>query len=67
MYNTNEKNIKKKFIKRGNKILWVAAIFVGRSERGNKQNFILGPMSRKYLQNSPNYFRPFLIYMYGVA
>jgi hypothetical protein len=30
------------FIKRGNKICWAAAILVGRSERGSKQNFILG-------------------------
>jgi hypothetical protein len=44
MYNTNENNILEKiiFIKWGNKIFWVAAISVGRSERGNKQNFILG-------------------------
>jgi hypothetical protein len=44
MYSINEKKIFKKylFIKRGNKIFWVAAILLIRSERGNKQNFILG-------------------------
>jgi hypothetical protein len=30
------------FNKRGNKNFWVAAILMSRSERGNKQNFILG-------------------------
>jgi hypothetical protein len=46
MYNMNEKNILKKIfvIKWGNKIFWVAVIFMGRSERGNKPNFHLGPI-----------------------
>jgi hypothetical protein len=37
MVNTNEKKIflKNNFAARGNKIFWVVAIFVGRSERGN--------------------------------
>jgi hypothetical protein len=43
MYNRNEK---KKSNDRGNKICWVAATLVGRSERGNKQNFDLGLSSR---------------------
>jgi hypothetical protein len=45
MYNTNEKILKKKNIFSSNEAItffWVAAILVGRSERGKKQNFILG-------------------------
>jgi glucose uptake protein GlcU len=38
----NKKNIF--FFKWVNKIFWVAAILVGRSKRGNKQDFILSPM-----------------------
>jgi hypothetical protein len=43
VYNRNEK---KTTNDRGNKICWVAATLVGRSERGNKQNFNLGLGSR---------------------
>jgi hypothetical protein len=46
MYNSNKKNKIKKNISndRGNKICCVAAILVGRSERGNKRNFNLSPI-----------------------
>jgi hypothetical protein len=52
VHNTNEKkNISKIYfcIKWGNKIFWVAAIFVGRSERGKLTNKILFLAWRKYL------------------
>jgi hypothetical protein len=41
--NTNEKIFKKNNLDqmRQQIFFWVAAIFVGRSERGNKQNFII--------------------------
>jgi hypothetical protein len=43
MFIINEKHFFKKIaLIEAIKIFWVAAIFVGQSERGNKQNFILG-------------------------
>jgi hypothetical protein len=45
------KSLKKTFFLRwGYKIFWVAAILVGRSERGNKRYFILG-LTGEGLQN----------------
>jgi hypothetical protein len=44
MIGTKSFQKKKKNSDEAIKILWVAAILVSRSERGNKQYFILGPV-----------------------
>jgi hypothetical protein len=77
MFNTNEKKKDIYFFKNNfssNEAIifffWVAAILVGRSERVNKQNFILVPVlllfdySKKY---SANYCIDMIMYMaYGI-